>query len=78
MNGEIKVLEEKNKALVKTLEETKNTLAEKIKAAEDRAKKESLERLFGVISQAEYESTKKSMQFTELRKSLTENLNKEN
>ena len=62
----IKVLEERNKGQVLALEEKSKgqvlALEERINTAKEEAKKESLERLFNIITQAEYDSAKKTIQ----------------
>ncbi len=64
----IKVLEEK----IKTTEEKGRgqvmALEEKIKTAKEEAKKEALERLFNIINQSEYESSKKALQEVPIQK----------
>ena len=71
----IKELEQKNKGQVmaleeriKTTEEKIKTTEEKIKTAKEEAKKEALERLFNIINQSEYESSKKAIQEIPIQK----------
>jgi outer membrane murein-binding lipoprotein Lpp len=65
----IKELEQKNKGQVMALEERIKTTEEKIKTAKEEAKKEALERLFNIINQSEYESSKKAIQEIPIQKS---------
>jgi hypothetical protein len=74
--GQVMVLEAKNKGQVMAME-AKNkgqvmVLEEKIKTAKEEAKKEALERLFNVINQSEYESSKKAIQESPIQKILNE------
>ena len=73
--GQVMALEEKNKGQVmaleeriKTTEEKIKTTEEKIKTAKEEAKKEALERLFNIINQSEYESSKKAIQEIPIQK----------
>jgi len=64
--GQVLALEEKSKGQVLALEEKSKgqvlALEERINTAKEEAKKESLERLFNIITQAEYDSAKKTIQ----------------
>ena len=62
--GEVKLLEEK----IKTSEEKIKTSEEKIKTAKEEANKEALERLFAIINQSEYKSSKKAIQEIQIQK----------
>ena len=66
--GQVMALEEK----IKTTEEKGRgqvmALEEKIKTAKEEAKKEALERLFNIINQSEYESSKKALQEVPIQK----------
>ena len=75
----IKTTEEKGRLQVMALEEKIKTteekgrgqvmaLEEKIKTAKEEAKKEALERLFNIINQSEYESSKKALQEVPIQK----------
>ena len=64
----IKELEQKNKGHMMVLEEKIKTSEEKIKTAKEEAKKEALERLFNIINQAEFESSKKAIQEIAIQK----------
>ena len=70
----IKIVEEKLQTTKEIAEEkiksSKEITEEKIKTSEERSKKESLERLFNIITQAEYESAKKTLQSEDLKKSV--------
>ena len=66
--GQVMALEEKNKGQVMALEERIKTTEEKIKTAKEEAKKEALERLFNIINQSEYESSKKAIQEIPIQK----------
>jgi hypothetical protein len=74
--GQVMAMEAKNKGQVMAME-AKNkgqvmVLEEKIKTAKEEAKKEALERLFNVINQSEYESSKKAIQESPIQKILNE------
>jgi hypothetical protein len=64
----IKTTEEKGRGQVMALEERINTTEERIKTAKEEAKKEALERLFNIINQSEYESSKKALQEVPIQK----------
>ena len=67
--GQIMALDEKNKGQVKMLDET-------IKTAEERAKKESLQQLFNIITKTEYESAKKAIGDDRLKDRLKQEVTK--
>ena len=70
--GQVMALEEKNKGQVMALEEKNKgqmmALEERIKTAKEEAKKEALERLFNIINQSEYASSKKAIQEIPIQK----------
>ena len=73
--GEVMVLEEKSKGQVmvlderiKTADERIKTTDERIKTAKEEAKKEALERLFNIINQSEYASSKKAINEIQIQK----------
>jgi low affinity Fe/Cu permease len=79
LEEKIKTTEEKGRGQVLALEEKIKTteekgrgqvlaLEEKIKTAKEEAKKEALERLFNIINQSEYESSKKALQEVPIQK----------
>ena len=66
--GEVMVLEEKSKGQVMVLDERIKTADERIKTAKEEAKKEALERLFNIINQSEYASSKKAINEIQIQK----------
>ena len=59
--NQIAIMEERIKSAEEKIKSAEKNTEEKIKAAEARAGKESLDRLFGVINQEEYRQSKEKL-----------------
>ena len=73
----VRIQAEKDNELVRIQAAKDNELVRKdAEIAVERSSKESLQRLFDIINQAEYESAKKNIQSKELKDTLVENARK--